>query len=98
MDQKTEVKGNRLEVLKTCPFCGEKEPTLHTAMGESWVSCQTCGASSNMKRGETEARAAWNMRIDERTEFAEIILRLKQRGVITDADAERAMAWEVAHG
>jgi acetaldehyde dehydrogenase (acetylating) len=34
----------------------------------------------------------------ERNQFAEIIVRLKQRGVITDADAARWAEAEVAHG
>lgn len=39
-----------------------------------------------------------NEKLVERTAFAEIIVRLKQRGVITEADAVRWAEAEVAYG
>lgn len=50
--------------LKPCPFCGapEKSLVLTTAMGESWIKCLDCHASTEMTGTKESAVAAWNRR------------------------------------
>lgn len=102
--EKSEVGGQRSEVgatsLKPCPFCGG-ENTLLIPPGQ--IHCLSCGANGpHLKVTRMEARYAWNQRVPrERDEFALIILRLKQRGMITQADVdrlERDGMKEVSHG
>lgn len=53
------------DALLPCPFCGGKAH-LHDAAknpaGESWVSCQSCQASSILRSNEQAAISAWNTR------------------------------------
>ncbi len=50
------------EKLKPCPFCGSENINLRAAMGETWVFCHGCAASTNMKSSEESAVTAWNQR------------------------------------
>ena len=50
--------------LKPCPHCGGKA-VLKGALGESWVSCQDCKASVEMRGAEALAIEAWNRRAPE---------------------------------
>ena len=96
------MEGDRSQVtgqetaLKPCPFCGGETALLFAPGQIHCISCGAAGPDSTITR--VEAVMAWNSRIDERTEFAQIIERLKQRGVITEADAARLAAGEVSHG
>jgi Lar family restriction alleviation protein len=47
--------------LKPCPFCNGM-PHIHEAVGEAWVHCQDCGASSEMQDAIADAAEAWNRR------------------------------------
>lgn len=49
------------EVSLRCPFCGGK-PLLREAVGESWVVCQSCQASTVMRTNKESAISAWNTR------------------------------------
>ena len=74
-----QVTGNR---LKACPFCGGENAVLFEP---GQIHCLSCGAAGpDFNITQMEAVRAWNQRVDlrERTEFAEIVERLKQRGVI----------------
>lgn len=42
--------------LRTCPFCGGKDPQLMEAP-ESWFRCRKCGAESPMR---TSPEQTWN--------------------------------------
>jgi Lar family restriction alleviation protein len=47
--------------LKPCPFCGgEADPVR--AMGETWVRCMSCDASSRASSNHDHGIAAWNTR------------------------------------
>lgn len=93
------VTGNKSEALKHCPFCGGENALLLPPGQIHCISCGAAGPDFNITR--VEAVRAWNNRIDESTEFAMILMRLKQRGVITQADVdrlERDGLKEVSHG
>lgn len=96
---RSEVTGNKADELKPCPFCGGAAERCQT-MNCSYVKCSNKGCEAVV--GAFTQRAAdhgWNRRVtSERVEFAEIIVRLKQRGVITEADAARLAEAEVAYG
>lgn len=47
--------------LKPCPFCGG-EAHIVTAVGESWVLCDKCRATTEMHASKQLAVAAWNRR------------------------------------
>ena len=49
------------DALYACPFCGG-EALLTNAMGEAWVKCKICNASSGMRGNVNQAIAAWNIR------------------------------------
>lgn len=55
----------RCRELLPCPFCGGK-PYLHSPKDnpahESWVSCQSCQASSLLRNNECAVISAWNTR------------------------------------
>ena len=48
--------------LKPCPFCGSKILNVTNAMGEWWVDCKGCAASTIMASTEEKAIEAWNRR------------------------------------
>ena len=48
-------------MLLPCPFCGGA-PTVRQAMGETWVVCGSCSATTNSKSRETVAFDLWNRR------------------------------------
>lgn len=51
--------------LEHCPFCPSGgDPRIVTAMGEAWVLCYECGASSEMKATVENAVKHWNMRFE----------------------------------
>jgi hypothetical protein len=95
MEQKKEDGGQRTAgavELKPCPFCGGHASVCH----DEWIACDACGAMTGSKDETGEKVAAWNRRVpSERDEFAEIILRLKQRGLIPETFD--AATLEVAH-
>ncbi len=102
MDQKTEGSATGAisgEALKPCPFCGSGAEITRDDPAPifCWVQCKGYKANTGFFDGteEAEAVAAWNRRSDERTEFAEIIVRLKQRGLIPETFD--AATLEVAH-
>lgn len=47
--------------LKPCPFCGG-EAHIITAVGESWVRCDKCRATTEAYTDEQLTIAAWNRR------------------------------------
>lgn len=47
--------------LAPCPFCGGA-PSIRQAMGETWVVCGSCSASTQSKGRETVAFDLWNRR------------------------------------
>lgn len=47
--------------LLPCPFCGG-EAHIITAVGESWVLCEKCRATTEMHASKQLAIAAWNRR------------------------------------
>ncbi len=47
--------------LAPCPFCGGA-PSVRQAMGETWVVCGSCSASTQSKGRETVAFDLWNRR------------------------------------
>lgn len=49
------------KMLLPCPFCGGA-PTVRQAMGETWVVCGSCSATTNSKSRETVAFDLWNRR------------------------------------
>lgn len=51
----------KTEGLKPCPFCGG-QAVLTEAMGEAWVNCLYCSASSRMMSTRESAAERWNSR------------------------------------
>lgn len=49
------------EGLKPCPFDGEPA-VARDAMGEHWIACEHCDATSRMTSSLADAIAAWNRR------------------------------------
>lgn len=47
--------------LAPCPFCGGA-PGIRQAMGETWVVCGSCSASTQSKGRESVAFDLWNRR------------------------------------
>jgi len=87
MEKKIEDGGQRTEggetALLPCPFCGH-EGKMVSGMGESWVRCPACDATTKMMSREADSAVWWNKRCAERDEYALIIQRLKQRGLIPE--------------
>lgn len=50
------------EELLPCPFCGGTNTDPEGWMGEHWVSCGTCDASTRMTSTLKTACKAWNRR------------------------------------
>jgi len=48
--------------LEPCPFCGGA-PGIRQAMGETWVVCGSCSASTQSKGRESVAIDLWNRRV-----------------------------------
>lgn len=48
-----------MRLLSPCPFCGCVEPKITNAMGEWWVCCPNCKASSDMSANYDAAVDAW---------------------------------------
>lgn len=53
------------ETVKPCPFCGSDRITRMRCMGESWVKCEACGASSSPVSRHEAALPMWNRRACE---------------------------------
>jgi hypothetical protein len=47
--------------LLPCPFC-DGTPAICHGLGEDWVVCSLCGASTRMLSNREMAIAAWNRR------------------------------------
>lgn len=94
--QKSGVRSQESE-LKPCPFCGGSAKRVTWSHYDGTCAPgASCGNTACELYGYNHTLAWWNTRADERDEFAQIIERLKQRGVITEADV--AKLEEVAHG
>lgn len=66
--------------LEHCPFCPSGgDPRIETAMGEAWVLCHECGASSEMKATVEGAVKHWNTRF-ERTCHSEAFIPPERGG------------------
>jgi hypothetical protein len=82
--------------LKPCPFCGGKAKRVtHSTWDGVCSPGASCGNTACELYGHNQTLAWWNARADERDEFVEIILRLKQRGLIPETFD--AATLEVAH-
>lgn len=55
--------GLKIDRVLPCPFCGGR-PAQMSVMGEHWVLCPSCRASSGMTSSAESAREAWNRRAD----------------------------------
>lgn len=86
MDQKTEDGGQRTEDYQQL-----QAEIRGYLIGATVLAISVCDRLASDIAGMA-------MKRHERTEFALIILRLKQRGVITEADAARWAEAEVAFG
>lgn len=51
------------EGLAACPFCGSKAAEVCSGVGEFWVLCTHCKASSGMKNSKADAVEAWEQRV-----------------------------------
>jgi len=51
-----------MEKLKPCSFCGSKKTKTMSGLGEWWIVCVNCEASTNMKVSKEAAIKAWNKR------------------------------------
>ena len=58
----TKLEPTRTELLP-CPFCGG-EARIVTAVGESWVLCNKCKATTEAHTSRQFAIDAWNRRAD----------------------------------
>ncbi|AZN71832.1 restriction alleviation protein, Lar family [Georhizobium profundi] len=52
---------NEADELKPCPFCGGRDMRVNRTTA-SWISCNDCGAETDSRANEGQARAAWNRR------------------------------------
>lgn len=52
------------EPLKPCPFCGSNKIDRQECLGDYWVACLTCLASSHTECSEEIADERWNARAD----------------------------------
>ena len=53
------------EELKSCPFCGDKDPMMR---GDEWkyIECYECDGSGPARETEQAAITAWNTRAGEK--------------------------------
>ena len=58
---KKKLDESQVEKEKNCPFCGGKAH-LQYAVGEYWVTCDECKASTTMFTNMKMAVEAWNKR------------------------------------
>lgn len=99
MDKKTEVGGRRAEAVRTpSSFSLAWQAWITSDEGKACVCPTSIGAA--MKQERYMSNRLWRAfsagyRANERTEFAEIVERLKQRGVI-QMDFDAAKLEEVA--
>lgn len=80
---------NEIE-LKPCPFCG---CTLLSVNEPTCMSCLNCGASGpDFSATIDEAKNRWNTRAaEDHSGFAPILAALVARGLITQAESDRAL-------
>ena len=88
--EKLEVKGNREEVGSAYEYQKLQAEIRGYLIGATVLNISVC----DLLASDISAMA---MKIRERIEFAEILLQLKQRGVISAADAARWAEAEVAN-
>ena len=50
------------EILKPCPFCGDKNAQEYKEDNLTWLECPECGGRTKMCRTLDEAEAMWNRR------------------------------------
>ena len=55
--------------LKSCPFCGGKELSMHGWANQYWVECSGCETEGPSGETKTEATEAWNKRYTHTTEI-----------------------------
>jgi len=56
------------EKLNPCPFCGSESMGEVTFNKEQFVAiyCEHCGSQGMLRQNVTEAKVAWNQRIDNK--------------------------------
>ena len=80
--------------LAPCPFCGGA-PSVRQAMGETWVVCGSCAASTQSKGRESVAFDLWNRRVtaaSAQARIAELEARIEYLRRSRDGHAAQAHA------
>lgn len=52
------------ELMKPCPFCGEKTVDYTESICGYWIECPSCGARVKARTTLEAAMALWNRRIE----------------------------------
>lgn len=50
------------EILKPCPFCGDKDIQEYSECNHVWLECPECGGRTKMCSTLYEAKTLWNRR------------------------------------
>lgn len=53
------------EILKPCPFCGDKNAQEYKEDNLTWLECPECGGRTKMCRTLEEAETLWNRRVGD---------------------------------
>lgn len=82
--------------LAPCPFCGGA-PGIRQAMGETWVVCGSCSASTQSKGRESVAFDLWNRRAAPASPLpggGDMDWQDKAEGLETDLRQAVLVAWK----